>query len=1075
MLLVAGAAGIGKTRLLGEAAALAGTGGSRILHARGGAVERDLPWGLVRQLFDPALAELDGDRREALFEGAGELARSVFGASPPAAEPATLASAAYGLYWVLVGLGEDRPIVAIVDDVHWADEESLRWLAFLAPRVAGLPTAIVAGLRTGDPGAGRPPLLEIEADPGVVRVEPGTLSIDAASRLIEHAAGGPPEPGFVSACQEASGGNPFLLQELVSQLTAERIAPTDENAGRVSSLRPSTISRSVLLRLARLPDSAAALARSAAVLGPGHDTRELGALADLDPEAATDAHEALAEAGILTAEPAPGFVHPLIRDAIYSELPGAERSRRHERAARILAASGAAASDVVPHLLEARPSSDPWVRDTLREAGNTALDRGAPDLATRLLRRAREEAVEPADDPALLLELGRADFAARGGPGLTSLAEAVAATSDPDRLMTAALDYGRALHAVGNHPLAARVYRDAFEALDGGPDDARRLMRAHYVYTGLQDSDNLPGALEQLAVAAGELGDGGPADDIIRACLALGTVAAGAPGAELAREALADGWLMAERTPAVGFASAALVWSDELDEAAALWDEALTVGRRAGERPWVAFAACFRAHVALRMGDVAAAEEHARDSCAAADLWDLTPPDPAAFLCEALVERGRAEEAERVLETSGYDPELPGRQGYNPLLFSRAQLHLALGRPEAAADDLRELGRRLERQTILNPAAFGWRSLLARALAGSDPEEAEELATAELQAARAFGAPRAIAIALQALAVVARGDAQIELLREAVDVLDGSPARLERARATVEPRRRAAPSGTQPRGARGASRRSRSGSALRRRRALGAGVGGAADRRREAASRRPARPRRAHGVRGPGRPDGGRRDDEQGDRRGPVRGPAHRRDPPDERLSQARDRLASGARAGAGGLRAARLSADRALEPGEQLQPADKPLVRLPVADDPSLDRPRLAVGLRLGIELELDDEGHGRSVILKLIWSATTLTGSSTISPRALRYLPVPPVIASECFARLSLPVIMISPPLRLKIPVQTREAPTIVRTQKTSSLPICVVIDESVNSFWVKVIMSPCESPCGSRSSIAAESTMA
>ena len=256
---------------------------------------------------------------------------------------------------MLVGLGEDRPIVAIVDDVHWADEESLRWLAFLAPRVAGLPTAIVAGLRTGDPGAGRPPLLEIEADPGVVRVEPGTLSIDAATRLIEHSAGGPPEPGFVSACHEASGGNPFLLQELVSQLTAERIAPTDENAGRVSSLRPSTISRSVLLRLARLPDSAAALARSAAVLGPGHDTRELGALAELDPEAAVDAHEALAEAGILTAEPAPGFVHPLIRDAIYSELPGAERSRRHERAARILADSGAAASDVVPHLLEARP------------------------------------------------------------------------------------------------------------------------------------------------------------------------------------------------------------------------------------------------------------------------------------------------------------------------------------------------------------------------------------------------------------------------------------------------------------------------------------------------------------------------------------------------------------------------------------------------------------------------------------------------------------------------------------------------------------------------------------------------
>jgi DNA-binding CsgD family transcriptional regulator len=139
-----------------------------------------------------------------------------------------------------------------------------------------------------------------------------------------------------------------------------------------------------------------------------------------------------------------------------------------------------------------------------------------------------------------------------------------------------------------------------------------------------------------------------------------------------------------------------------------------------------------------------------------------------------------------VLETSGYDPQLPGRQGYNPLLFSRAQLHMAQGRLEPATEDLRELGRRLEAQTILNPAGFPWRSHLARVLASSDPDEAETLAATELERARAFGAPRAIAIALQGVAAVARGDAQVELLREAVEVLDGSPARLERARATVE-------------------------------------------------------------------------------------------------------------------------------------------------------------------------------------------------------------------------------------------------------------------------------------------------
>ena len=176
MLLVAGAAGIGKTRLLDEAAELARASGGEALRARGGAVERDLPWGLVRQLFDPALAELDRAERDRLFDGAGELARSVFGAAPPAREPATLASAAYGLYWVLVGLAARRPIVAVVDDVHWGDEESLRWLAFIAPSMVGLPATIVAGLRTGDaergPGGGG----RDRGRAGRARIEPAALA-----------------------------------------------------------------------------------------------------------------------------------------------------------------------------------------------------------------------------------------------------------------------------------------------------------------------------------------------------------------------------------------------------------------------------------------------------------------------------------------------------------------------------------------------------------------------------------------------------------------------------------------------------------------------------------------------------------------------------------------------------------------------------------------------------------------------------------------------------------------------------------------------------------------------------------
>ena len=242
---------------------------------------------------------------------------------------------------------------------------------------------------------------------------------------------------------------------------------------------------------------------------------------------------------------------------------------------------------------------------------------------------------------------------------------------------------------------------------------------------------------------------------------------------------------MAERTPAIGFAWAAPDVVRRLDEAARAWDEAIAVGRRAGERPWVSFSCCFAprsrcGRAICRRPRSARGSPSRPPSCGT-----CTPPDPAAFLCEALIERGRVGRGGGGPGGQWLRPRAAGRQGYNPLLFSRAQLHLARG-PRTRRRRPRELGRRLEAQTILNPAAFAWRSLLARALSRLRSRAARELATEELERARAFGAPRAIAVALQGLALVSRGEEQAEHLREALDVLDGSPARLERARATVE-------------------------------------------------------------------------------------------------------------------------------------------------------------------------------------------------------------------------------------------------------------------------------------------------
>ena len=216
VLVVRGPAGIGKTRLLSEARAIAAKREVLVLFARGGEVERDLPWGAVRQLLDPVLRGLSGAARARLFADAGGLAAPIFGGETAAAETAgTAAGLVYGMYWVLVGLTTDRPAVLVVDDAHWADGESLRWLAFLAPRLESLAASVLVSVRTGDPDTDRPALAELTAASRATIFEPGSLSAEACRKLISAAVPGDPTPGFVEACQAVTGGNPFLLEELV--------------------------------------------------------------------------------------------------------------------------------------------------------------------------------------------------------------------------------------------------------------------------------------------------------------------------------------------------------------------------------------------------------------------------------------------------------------------------------------------------------------------------------------------------------------------------------------------------------------------------------------------------------------------------------------------------------------------------------------------------------------------------------------------------------------------------------------------------------------------------------------------
>ena len=205
LLVVEGPAGIGKSRLIAELRERGSAGGTRILSANGSDLEREFPFGVVRQLYEPLL--ISPQDRSQLLDGAAQSASSVFERVSVQSETDGDGSfaALHGLYWLTVNLASAQPVALVVDDLHWCDRPSLRFLAYLARRLEGLDLLLVTGLRSAEPGTDPVLIGEIAAHPDVVRIHPGPLSDVGVTRLVEALLGDEPEPGFISACPGRDG------------------------------------------------------------------------------------------------------------------------------------------------------------------------------------------------------------------------------------------------------------------------------------------------------------------------------------------------------------------------------------------------------------------------------------------------------------------------------------------------------------------------------------------------------------------------------------------------------------------------------------------------------------------------------------------------------------------------------------------------------------------------------------------------------------------------------------------------------------------------------------------------------
>ena len=789
MVLIEGPAGIGKTSLLAAATDLAAGRSVPVRAARAGQLEREMPFGVARQLLELLVVRAEGAERSRLLAGSAALALTAFGraeAAGPAAQGDPFAPI-HGLYWLVANLCDHEPSMLVIDDAHWADGESLRWLDYLARRVSDTAVLIAVGARTGE--ADEPPELEQLRLDATEVLRPEPLSDAAMGRLIADELGSEPSTGFSEACATVTRGNPFLLTEVVRALAAGSAVPDDRAAHELTSMGPTPVARSVLRRLHGFGDEAVSIARAIAVLGGAPQLRHVSALAEVGDEQTRELCDRLRAAEILAPGQPIDFVHPLIRTAIHHELSEEERSESHRRAAEVIASAGGDARDVAPHLLACPPNGDPWVVAQLREAARAATAAGAPDAARRYLERALLE--PPEDDLEVTYELGRALWGASPLEAPEVVVSVAERTGDPELRLRAFEDAAWTYFDAGNLERAVHWFDRLVEAIPEYDREQELLAEASlYVLralnVGRRPEDS--GRIVEVAKGAGSATRG---EQLIRQALSFERFMACAPVAEVVELAASlppPPW--AGRGAVPGIACRVLAWSGEWD----LAHEATARGWESARETGLIHVSSYResalAEIDRLAGRMVEAEAEART---ARDIVrDLSPVSLPAWsaisnLLAILIARGELDEADELAKA--WDLSAPfSVVPMSPIpLELRGNLRIGRGDLDAGAADLIAVGEDLEAMRLGNPAAVAWRQEVVPVLALlGRTAEAQEIVSEGEERARAFGAPHVIGAMLRARSSVEGRDRSFETLRESIAILTASGPPHELARAELE-------------------------------------------------------------------------------------------------------------------------------------------------------------------------------------------------------------------------------------------------------------------------------------------------
>lgn len=791
---VEGPAGVGKTVLLEEAALRGRDQSVTVLQASGCELERDLPFGVVRQLLEPALAAAGREGRASLLSGVPESCRQVVESSPGVGPTCAGAFPApfpqlHGLFVVASRLAERAPLLLLVDDVQDADLPSQQWLSYLARRLRGSRMALGVALRTGVSGADDALTAELGAQPDCRWLRPAPLSPAGTGDWLREVLGTEADPEVAALCQSATGGNPYMVRALADELLRSGLPPVGSEMARLEAATARTLVRHLPVLMRRHAPSVRNVAATVAVLRRVGSMSLVCDVTGLDEVAVAGAVTVLEHAGMLKSGPPWQLPHRLLEEAMLAHVGKPAGKELRARGASALAALGGNDTEVADLLLTTEPTGQLWRVQALRAAAQDALDRLDMRAAGEYLRRALREPPAEADRAQVFARLCITEVHTDPLAAAEHLRTAVEEEPEPAERARLARYLTEALTRTGQAEKAIDLLDELAAEIPETDRESLYRLWAQGIQTLLEETPRLADAWIRRGAIGFDLAGDTPGQRFLLATLALKTTLTGQcshTATALAERALARFTPPADPMLTGAFTVTALLHADRLTEAADRYEELIATALEHQPPPLRSLLLSLRAKLAHRLGDLRSALDHGREAVALAPADQRYRPYAAAQFIHALIDVGDVPEAARVC-LSSFEGPVGNHWTWTPLLASRARLRMAQGQYEAALGDLEECGRRQIAGGYDNPALVPWRSQAALVHRHfGDHSTGARLAREELEIARAWGGTRTVGVSLRVLGLVRSRSRSVDTLAEAVTLLESTPARIDLALAATD-------------------------------------------------------------------------------------------------------------------------------------------------------------------------------------------------------------------------------------------------------------------------------------------------